>query len=91
VCRAENITVSYDIITFKSGSLNLLEPSGPVQAYKGITLLYMYLNVSTLLSDHSVTVLKTEILLTFMLTSLHGIQVQYYTKDYCINFLCRVH
>jgi len=29
-------------IVLKSGSLNLLEPSGPVQAYSGIGLLYIF-------------------------------------------------
>jgi len=37
---ADNLTTLHVPIALKSGSLNLLEPSGPVQACKGITIPY---------------------------------------------------
>jgi hypothetical protein len=34
-------------IVFKSGSLNLLEPSGPVQAYNGIALPFYHIQMAS--------------------------------------------
>ena len=41
VCRTDNLTTFMGRL-LKSGSLNLLEPSGPVQACNGITLPYTH-------------------------------------------------
>ena len=36
--RADNLNHLHVLIVFKSGSLNLMEPSGPVQGCTGIAL-----------------------------------------------------
>ena len=41
--RADNLTTFMCRFVLKSGSLNLLEPSGPVQAYNEISLLLLVL------------------------------------------------
>ena len=41
---ADNLTTFHVPIVLKSGSLNLLEPSGPVQACNGIPLPLPYVN-----------------------------------------------
>ena len=38
MCRADNLNHLHVLIVLKSGSLNLLEPSGPVQECNGIAL-----------------------------------------------------
>jgi hypothetical protein len=41
VRRADNLATFMCQLSYKSGSLKLLEPSGPVQACNGIALLYV--------------------------------------------------
>jgi hypothetical protein len=50
VCGADKLATPHVPIFSKSGSLNLLEPSGPVKACNGIAYLYHY--ITTFLGSH---------------------------------------
>jgi hypothetical protein len=48
VHRADNLARFMCQLSINSGSLNFLEPSGPVQAVKGLFYLYLILKAATI-------------------------------------------